>query len=152
MVIGEQRDRLVCEHCHRVHFPDVNADGVQVLDAESALGCPLCSVKLVHATIGGATLLYCANCRGLLITMELFVSLVDHLSRQAARPAALPTPPPPEQLERELYCPSCGRRMHTHRYGGPGNIIIDNCARCGLNWLDYPELRRVSSASGLGSA
>ena len=37
--------------------------------------------------------------------------------------------------------------MDTHPYGGPGNIVIDNCAGCELNWLDYGELQRVGRAA-----
>ena len=36
--------------------------------------------------------------------------------------------------------------MDTHIYGGPGNIVIDNCPACRLNWLDFPELARIESA------
>ena len=43
-------------------------------------------------------------------------------------------------------CPQCGARMATHIYGGPGNLVIDNCAACRLNWLDYHELARIESA------
>jgi Zn-finger nucleic acid-binding protein len=36
--------------------------------------------------------------------------------------------------------------MITHRYGGPGNVIIDSCERCQANWLDYGELARIVRA------
>jgi Zn-finger nucleic acid-binding protein len=36
--------------------------------------------------------------------------------------------------------------MDTHFYEGPGNIIIDDCSRCFLNWLDQGELMRVVHA------
>jgi Zn-finger nucleic acid-binding protein len=38
--------------------------------------------------------------------------------------------------------------MDTHFYGGPGNIIIDDCDRCSLNWLDAGELMRIALAAG----
>jgi Zn-finger nucleic acid-binding protein len=31
-------------------------------------------------------------------------------------------------------------------YGGPGNIVIDTCERCGVNWLDPGELHRIATA------
>jgi hypothetical protein len=37
--------------------------------------------------------------------------------------------------------------MDTHPYGGPGNVIIDNCERCELNWLDYGELAKVQDTT-----
>jgi Zn-finger nucleic acid-binding protein len=36
--------------------------------------------------------------------------------------------------------------MDTHYYAGPGNVVIDSCSRCCLNWFDYGELRRIASA------
>jgi Zn-finger nucleic acid-binding protein len=36
--------------------------------------------------------------------------------------------------------------MHTHPYAGGGNIVIDNCPRCALNWLDVGELEQVARA------
>jgi len=36
--------------------------------------------------------------------------------------------------------------MDTHFYAGPGNIVIDDCARCELNWLDAGELMVVARA------
>ncbi len=37
--------------------------------------------------------------------------------------------------------------MDVHPYYGPGNIVIDTCADCGLMWLDHGELTRVEQAS-----
>jgi Zn-finger nucleic acid-binding protein len=36
--------------------------------------------------------------------------------------------------------------MDTHPYGGPGNVIMDTCEHCSLNWLDYGELQRIVRA------
>jgi Zn-finger nucleic acid-binding protein len=38
--------------------------------------------------------------------------------------------------------------MDVHPYGGPGNIVIDNCPHCRLNWLDSGEFFRVVRAPG----
>ena len=38
--------------------------------------------------------------------------------------------------------------MSTHRYLGPGNIIIDTCGTCNLIWLDYGELNKAVNAPG----
>jgi Zn-finger nucleic acid-binding protein len=37
--------------------------------------------------------------------------------------------------------------MDTHPYGGPENVIIDDCERCEVNLLDYGELQRIVHAS-----
>ena len=36
--------------------------------------------------------------------------------------------------------------MDTHFYNGPGNVIIDDCDQCELNWLDHGELMRIVRA------
>jgi Zn-finger nucleic acid-binding protein len=36
--------------------------------------------------------------------------------------------------------------MAAHIYGGPGNVVIDSCENCQVNWLDHGELRRMALA------
>jgi len=48
--------------------------------------------------------------------------------------------------ERTLNCPSCGQPFLSHHYGGPGNVVIDTCSTCLVNWLDQGELRRIALA------
>jgi Zn-finger nucleic acid-binding protein len=59
-------------------------------------------------------------------------------------------PPPVNfgELERKINCPNCGRLMSTHLYGGPGNLVVDNCIHCNQLWLDHTEFRRVVRAPG----
>jgi Zn-finger nucleic acid-binding protein len=45
--------------------------------------------------------------------------------------------------DRQIKCPACGHLMLGHLYGGPGNVVIDSCERCHVNWLDAGELRRI---------
>ncbi len=61
---------------------------------------------------------------------------------------ALRTTAPSNQKpgERTLQCPSCGQPFVSHHYGGPGNVVIDTCSRCLVNWLDQGELRRIALA------
>jgi Zn-finger nucleic acid-binding protein len=33
--------------------------------------------------------------------------------------------------------------MINHLYGGPGNVLLDSCEHCRVNWLDAGELRRI---------
>ena len=33
--------------------------------------------------------------------------------------------------------------MISHIYGGPGNVVIETCERCLVNWLDAGEADRV---------
>jgi Zn-finger nucleic acid-binding protein len=36
--------------------------------------------------------------------------------------------------------------MDTHYYADGGNVIIDDCSRCELNWLDAGELTAIIHA------
>jgi hypothetical protein len=48
--------------------------------------------------------------------------------------------------DRLLLCPGCNQVMASHLYGGPGNLVMDSCESCELNWLDPGELRRIALA------
>ena len=43
-------------------------------------------------------------------------------------------------------CPYCTDPMNNHPYMGPGNIVIDTCSGCQVNWLDKGELQRAVMA------
>jgi Zn-finger nucleic acid-binding protein len=36
--------------------------------------------------------------------------------------------------------------METHFYAGPGNVILSDCERCSLDWLDHGKLQRIAHA------
>lgn len=38
--------------------------------------------------------------------------------------------------------------MSTYPYCGPGNVVIDVCARCTLVWFDHGELGAIIRAPG----
>ena len=59
---------------------------------------------------------------------------------------AVQTPPDQGDLKRVIQCPRCNRRMDTHFYAGPGNVIVDTCDNCHLIWLDRGELTRIAHA------
>src|SRR5438132_7486697 len=142
MRLKDDDDCLRCEYCESVYCPEPNERGIRVLGEPAGLSCSLCAVGLVHAVVAGKRVLYCPQCHGLLIDMELFATLVQLLQSHHDSPIEVLRPPDWKELRREMTCPQCGRRMDTHLYGGPGNIVIDNCERCSLNWLDDGELQR----------
>ena len=140
------KDHLTCDSCRSLFFPEPNDDGVRVLGLASKQCCPVCRTPLVHAALAHERLLYCQSCRGMLLPMERFVELVETLRARRQGRTVLPAPINSAELERPAHCPQCGARMDTHLYGGPGNIVIDNCPACRLNWLDYHELARIECA------
>jgi Zn-finger nucleic acid-binding protein len=150
MRLEADKECLACDYCGNVHFPEKNDDGVRILGEPAAERCPACAIPLMHAGLNGQRLLYCNRCRGMLIGMDVFVAMVQELrSRQDGLPGVahgVPHAADPRDLQRKLDCPQCHHRMDTHFYGGPGNIVIDDCSPCRLNWLDHGELDRITRA------
>ena len=147
MQLEEDREFLTCPYCGNAHYPDVNTEGVRVLELPSELSCPVCAnLPLVHAAAGGERILYCGHCRGMLISMDRFTGIVqDMRSRRQASTEAAHTVNW-KDLDRKIKCPKCSQTMDTHPYFGGGNVIIDGCENCSLNWLDYGELDRIVRA------
>jgi Zn-finger nucleic acid-binding protein len=146
-LILEQR-QFACEYCTTIYFPEEDNEGVRMLDEESQSICPVCRIPLFYGYVDWTQILYCRKCRGMLIDQETFSRAVEYLR---AAPEGPPVEPPrmnPEELRRKIVCPECNRQMSTHPYGGPGNIILDNCINCDLIWLDHTELSRVVRAPG----
>jgi Zn-finger nucleic acid-binding protein len=135
-----------CDYCGSIQVPEANAEGIRVFDQQATLACPICSVELVQASAGGARLLYCNHCHGMLISMDVFPEVVQDLKIHRETTACVARPFDPRDLGRRISCPQCGRQMDTHLYGGGGNVIIDDCETCSLIWLDYGELDRIVRA------
>ena len=144
--LEDGKDYLTCDYCKNLHFPDLNDDCVRVLGEAAQLFCPICRIPLVHASIEGMRIFSCRHCRGILLSMDVFVDAVDALRAKLGHTSPLANPITRKDLDRVVRCPQCHARMDTHLYGGPGRIIIDSCSDCRLNWLDYGELRRVVRA------
>ena len=155
MRLQDGRECLTCDYCKSLYFPEKNEDGIRVLDDPSELSCPVCAVPLVHAILDTHRILYCTRCRGSLIPAPAFVPLLRDLRARRADTSAVPHPPDPNELRRHIQCPQCRRAMDTHYYAGPGNIVIDDCPSCELNWMDAGELmatvRAPDHACDLGS-
>jgi Zn-finger nucleic acid-binding protein len=135
-----------CEYCQRVFLPEANADdGVRVLGEPSGQNCPICATDLVHATLDNIRICYCAKCRGILVPMGALSALVDAVQAQK-RGGTIQPPADAADLQRKINCPQCHRRMDTHFYAGPGNVVIDSCENCSLTWLDGGELTRIAQA------
>jgi Zn-finger nucleic acid-binding protein len=142
-----------CEYCHAVFFSGEEDDGVEVYAGKTepslALACPICGVPLVQAAIAKASVLYCTQCHGLLMPMNVLPGLIETL-RAGQDKHAVQTPPDRADLKRTIRCPKCNRRMETHFYAGPGNVIVDSCGDCFLIWLDRGELMRIVHAPDEG--
>jgi hypothetical protein len=79
----------------------------------------------------------------MLIQMDTFVAIVHNLRAHHEISAEAAHQPDWNEMDRRIKCPQCGQDMDTHPYGGGGNVIIEDCEGCELNWLDYGELERI---------
>jgi Zn-finger nucleic acid-binding protein len=119
-----------------------NEDQVQV-GSETTHVCPACQALLSNGTIENRPVLYCTKCRGLLVSIDKFLPLVEYL-RALWHPAGSNIEPRDNSdADRRFTCPTCDGTMIGHPYGGPGNVNIDTCERCSVIWLDSNELRRI---------
>ena len=143
--IIRDKELLLCDHCGAEQEAAAIPEGLELL-GETSQACPVCSTPLSQGRLHGHPLLCCPSCAGLLIEMNRFTTIIDLV--RAYDVGALRTTAPSKQKpgERTLNCPSCGQPLVSHHYGGPGNVVIDTCSRCLVNWLDQGELRRIALA------
>ena len=134
-----------CDYCHNVVVPEKNEEGVSVLAEADGQACPVCNLPLMQAALAKVPFLYCSKCHGMLVAMDIFPELV--VADRAQPPAGVAAPTAnPGDLRRAIVCPHCHRPMEAHYYCGPGNVVIDTCETCSLNWLDHGELSRIAHA------
>ena len=144
MKTDNARGGLVCTHCGSIEVLPPLIGEIEIGEATSA-PCPSCGAMLADARLDGNPLLLCPQCKGMLIAMPHFVSVIDAArAREDQHGVVLPRDQRPG--DRVLTCPRCRQPMLSHFYGGPGNLVIDTCERCQLNWLDPGELRRIARA------
>jgi Zn-finger nucleic acid-binding protein len=132
-----------CDYCQSVHVPEKADDGVRVLDEAEGQACPIYKNSLMNATLCGIRIVYCTKCHGMLVPMPVFEALIDEMKGSnnggVIQPAA-----DSKDLSRKIACPRCNHRMDAHFYAGPGNVVIDSCDGCLVNWLDFGELTRIA--------
>ncbi len=146
MRLKENNDSFRCEYCGGVYTPEQNQEGVRVLGERSPFACPVCKAALELAALAGHRVLFCTHCEGMLVPMDDFLVLIDELRAHSGGAGSVQPPANRHDLERHIDCPKCHRQMDTHIYDGPGNIVIDDCNSCSLNWLDQGELMKVARA------
>jgi Zn-finger nucleic acid-binding protein len=145
MRIIRDRGLLICDHCgSQREAPPVSED-LELL-GETSQPCPVCSTPLSQSRLHGYPLLCCSQCAGLLIDMNRFATIIEAVRAHDVGAFRTAIPARQKPGERTLNCPSCRQPFVSHRYGGPGNVVIDTCSRCLVNWLDQGELRRIALA------
>ncbi len=149
LAMAPNQTYLFCPYCDTFVFPDAAGDdGICTLNSTSGLDCPLCSQPLLDGTLEGRPVRHCLKCRGILATHESFTDVVRIRRSRRRDEQRVHAPLDARLLERSMTCPACRQCMETHPYYGPGPVVIDTCARCGLLWLDHGELSTIETAAG----
>lgn len=144
MTLVQGKDYFFCDYCYSFNFPDSTSDdGVKLLDSKGETECPVCGDFLTPASIEGVDVLFCENCRGLLLKQKSFSRVVEKKRNSYSGNNIKSGKIEKKELEREIKCPYCKLTMVTHPYYGPGGIVIDNCVNCYLIWLDSGELSTI---------
>lgn len=148
MQLRLEQHQFQCNYCTTIYFPAENENGIRILDEDSNTNCPVCRIPLVYGFIDETQNLYCQSCRGMLVDQESFLIVIEYLRANSSQPPIEPPPVNFDELDRQLVCPTCDRKMSTHLYGGPGNLVVDNCSHCLHLWLDHKEFTRIIRAPG----
>ena len=152
MRIGQGTGSFTCDYCKSLYVPGVNDEGVSELDELPDRLCPICAIPLWNATLQGVHIWSCKHCRGMMIPMGAFQDLLEQTRESDPGAEIPPSAPDPRDLERRIDCPVCRRHMDAHVYFGGGNVVIDSCEQCELNWLDHGELMRIARAPNVSSS
>lgn len=145
------RGRMVCQFCGSLQLlaaTDDSIDQVILLEQFGDHDCPGCDQRLTKAILEDSEIEMCHVCHGLLLHREVFHDVVWHRRSLYAGGEEPQQPVSQEELKQIRSCPACSGSMETHAYYGPGNAVIDSCARCDLVWLDVGELTTIERAPG----
>ena len=145
MQIDRGRGVFTCGHCGSEQEAPAALEYLELL-SETSTPCPLCFTPLAASRLEGYSLRCCGRCFGMLIEMSCFAAVIDVLRAHESRVTRTALPRRQAPSDRLVNCPSCGQPMVSHLYGGAGNVVIDSCETCRLNWLDPGELRRIAVA------
>jgi Zn-finger nucleic acid-binding protein len=148
LILVWEKEFFLCEYCKTLHFPDANKDNIRSLEKPTKINCPICDKPLVEALLDQTHVLHCTDCKGILVDTFSFFPTILFIRGRSEGPELPPKPLSESELKREIFCPKCNQKMDTHPYAGPGNIVIDTCNHCALNWLDYGEFYQIVNASG----
>jgi Zn-finger nucleic acid-binding protein len=151
MELNQSRRYFQCPYCGTLAFPEpIDADGIRIVGRTAdALRCPVCNAGMDQAVLDtDYPVAFCGRCRGVLLPRLTFARVVNNRRAWETDPPVQPPPLDRRALDRKLACPSCGQPFMTYPYSGPGNVVIDNCAKCDLIWLDFGEMRQIVDAPG----
>ena len=136
---------LRCDYCKTSVYSAPDAEGLRYASEAEGMQCPVCGGSLWDATLTNVPLRACKQCQGMLVPMGAFEGLIQQV-RARHEGKEIPVTEDASSLDRKLECPSCHHPMETHFYYGGGHVVMEDCERCELNWLDGGALMRIACA------
>jgi|GEM_PF-4050777 len=109
------------------------------------MNCPRCNVLLLAGDFKDIPVHKCNSCHGMLFPRAQLVLILKRFHPDMSFSVSLDTHV--EKVENEhglCHCPSCNQLMSNFGYMGCDQIIIDNCGKCKLIWVDALELGEMS--------
>lgn len=118
------------------------------------MDCPVCHRELQHLDAGGVSLDVCrGGCGGIWFDnheLQKFDEAHEHPTSavfEVDRGPQAGAPGPASASDgalAKLSCPRCpGQRMQRHFFSVKRQIEVDECLRCGGEWLDHGELQKI---------
>ena len=114
----------------------------------AGIECPACRTDMVICEIGMNEFAGCPACKGMLFQQPVFAKVSNHLRNQAALPESKSQPVNYARMPANRMCHSCGARLQTHSFCGPGKAVIETCFCCGVIFLNAGELTKLVRAPG----
>jgi Zn-finger nucleic acid-binding protein len=136
---------LRCDYCRSSLYSASDVEGLRYLGEAEGFQCPACQAPLWDATLMNVPVRACKQCGGMLVAMGAFEGLIEQVRAQHEG-KEIPVTEDAGGLGRKLNCPICHRAMDTHFYYGGGHVVIEDCERCELNWLEGGALQRIAYA------
>lgn len=150
VTVVDGRAHFLCQYCETLVFGqpiEACEDRIVPTTTEGDGTCPRCDEALRQGLLEDRAIEFCPTCRGIWISTEAFVQVLEARRSNYRGPLLQPKPLDPANLKRRRPCPGCRQTMEVHPYHGKGNAVIDSCHRCLTIWFDSGELAMLERVS-----
>ena len=116
-------------------------------DVKKSGRCPACGGGLSSTTYEGVPIERCTNCAGVILAKKKLRRI--QIRKEITIPSALYKDNSIEEInkqfqaEAERICRVCGQTMIKKFYSSNYPVVIDECQKCKLIWLDQSELEKL---------
>lgn len=119
-----------------------------------SLSCPVCrNTELTPARLReDLPALGCTRCRGILLSLVVYVDWRDRHPEVQLNPGSAPAIPAADisDSRHALLCPKCRGLMTKYRLSADARNVLDLCAHCDEVWFDHGEWTQLESLAQSG--